>query len=473
MRKSGKSKWILRIGIIFLITVVAIVVAGNWFISSLFSRNEIVAQLEKNLNARVEIASIDFSIAPPSMDLRGLKIAKRGPAELHAIAHDDREPVTNPELEMARVKVALGLAEIFQRRLEVHQFDIVGLKAKMTIYENGGHSLEPLLKSPTADDSSQLADQTPAAEKVAEKPAEPTVSVADDEVFDAQQHERFIAALNSMSLKDAQLEIIYEKSDLKVNVSELNLRLHDLKIDPADLITSNEAKLSMAGMVDMYSVKGIHYTHIGLDGPGVVALFNPKTGALEPKVDIDFAIADESFINADVPVVNQAWAKLDFLKDWGVSFGSLPERASFGRSKSLSVAYHLGKVTIKKPISIWYGDWEVALLGNAWLQTGNYNHDAMLEILAAERLSQKTLKEATKLAEYVPNDGKEKVIKEITDNWYRGERLVAQLHSKGDLSKPDVDLLNKKPDIQGAVEDAVKDQLKKKGGKLLEGLLGR
>ena len=59
--------------------------------------------------------------------------------------------------------------------------------------------------------------------------------------------------------------------------------------------------------------------------------------------------------------------QLSVLEKVGLGVGNAPDRASFGRSKSITAHYHLGRIDLLKALSIWVEDWEVAILGGGWL----------------------------------------------------------------------------------------------------------
>jgi hypothetical protein len=152
--------------------------------------------------------------------------------------------------------------------------------------------------------------------------------------------------------------------------------------------------------------------------------------------------------------------------DFGMSLGGIPKRARFGRGKTVGLHYFEQRITALEPLSLWFGDWELALLGGSWLDLANEEHDISGEVVASQGLSDLMHTGLEKSLGHLPKEVESIVRKELDGLWFRDGRFVSQLRSHGALSDPDLDLENPFPDL----EDLAKKKLKKLGKSLLEGL---
>ena len=159
------------------------------------------------------------------------------------------------------------------------------------------------------------------------------------------------------------------------------------------------------------------------------------------------------------------------LKKVGLNVGKVPERATFGRSKSISAHYYLGRIRIIKALSIWVEDWEVAILGGGWLSTQTDQHDVRGELLASKKTSAVMAPTIFKGLELLPKELRASVADDVKENLFRDERLLVKIKSTGDFSDPKIRPDGKIIDLSKATKGAAGELLKQKAGSLLKDLL--
>ncbi|NIP92709.1 MAG: hypothetical protein GWO24_04290, partial [Akkermansiaceae bacterium] len=253
----------------------------------------------------------------------------------------------------------------------------------------------------------------------------------------------------------------------------LSARLDELDLDPSAIEKTNTARVRMAGRLEIDAVKGgLRYAEIGFRGPARVKLFDPVSGDLDPDLRGDFELSRESYLNARIPAVQQAWKTLQKLDAIGLEIGELPERATFGRSGAVAVHYQNERFTLGRPISVWFRDWEIAILEGTWIQSEKETHQGEAEILAEEELSTKLRNQIGNGVDYLPRELRPILVEEVEATWFRDGRLVAEIKSKGELSSPSVSLRNKFPDVKAIVRKAGEKLLEGGAGDLLRKLLG-
>ncbi|MGB0775240.1 MAG: hypothetical protein ACPGUY_05305, partial [Akkermansiaceae bacterium] len=401
----------------------------------------IVETLEESINSKVEIGDVSVSALsfPAQVSLTDVELQPRGDSESDARVRIDQ------------LDLSVSLWGLLAREINVSKITVKGCDIKSTFYEDGGHSLEELFESPRAKKGG--------GEKKSDKKGGG---------LNALDQSDFVASLGGLIIEDSFLDITLEKTGLRVRGSDVSIKLSSIRIDPKNLQATNSAKLDVKGNLRIDSVEGHHYGDLSLTGGATATLFNATTGDSEPNIEGEFKLSEDSWLNTRIPYITAAWNSLAILKKIGVPIAELPSKATFGRSKSVAAHYHLGKITVLEPLSVWIGDWELAVLKQSWLQTETDEHVIDAELLASESSSSKFKKLIGKSVSFVPEKHRDKFLNEYLASLYREERLLIELQSTGELSDPKV----RAASINLDIKEAAKDYLKDKAGSLLRGLLG-
>ena len=258
-----------------------------------------------------------------------------------------------------------------------------------------------------------------------------------------------------------------------IKVRDFNVRLDQIDLDPSALKKTNAARAQIAARVEIDSGDGMErYALIGFEGPAEAKLFDPVSGDLDLDIRGDFQLSAGTYLSTKIPVMQKAWEALQKLDIIGVKIGELPEKAITGRSKSVALHYHQERFLLTKPISLWFKDWELAMLEGTWLQAEQAVHLGNVELIAEEQLSGKLRMQIGRGVDYIPRRFRPILLEEVEETWFQNGRLRAQIKTKGDLSSPSVDLRNKFPDLKALAKKAGEKLLEGGVENLLEGILG-
>lgn len=451
----------LQLGLaLFLLGAIG-VIALSLLARKYVSPEELVRLAEGELNSRVHIGSAELSLFrfPATITLREVGLAPRDQEVGKPLSERAPFPSGAPvQLEEARLSVSL--LALLRQRVEVSEFFFEKPSFEIVLREDGGNSLEDLLKKP----GDRKEDGQGSDKKKAESLNSNSLNV---------HAHGFFARLQGVGFAQGSLDLTIEKTGLRIRARNLTALLDDIDIDPAAIEETNSARLHLAAQVELESAKhSVIYASLGLEGPAEVQLFDPVSGDLDLDLVADLKLSDSSYLNAAIPAVQSAWSTLKALEAVGIRVGDLPERATFGRSKSVTVHFHRERFTIQKPISVWYGDWELAILEKTWVQADQSLHAGELELVAEERLSSKLRTQIGKGVSGVPKGYREILIDEMDKVWFREKRLLARIGTEGELSNPDVDLHNKLPDYRSLLKRSGEKFLKEKAGDLLDNILG-
>jgi len=461
-RQQVRKNWVLRclLGLLagVLALVIVFVVSVNYFISE----DYLVTQLEGSISSDVSIEEVELSIfsSPTRLTLKNVRLS----------AKEGDERAGDAEVKVDHIELSVNLWKLFSRRIEVTSMTVYGASVRGTVYEEGGSSLEALFESPYQKKKQRRKNKNSERPKSPRKQDQDQTKGRGFNVFD---HDDFVASLGGFHLKNASADITIEKSGLRIQCRNFYLSLDALEIDPKRLQDTDSVKMTISLKSKFDSTKGWKYGDLTIQGKATARLFNAQTGDLEPDVEGSFDLGDDSWLNTRIPVITEAWGKLDKLEKIGVRIAPLPERATFGRSQSVAAHYHLGKVTVRESLSIWVDDWEVAILERSWLQTETDQHVIHAELLASKNVSTKFYGIIAAAIDFLPRDIRDVIARDMKKNLFRDDRFLVKVKSKGELSHPEIRLVDGIPDFGKAAEKAGKDLLLEKAGGLLDGLFGK
>jgi len=443
--KRRLIKWVsVALGVLLLL-----VLALSITVNSRISKEYLIEEIEKSIKGDVEIGDVDVSIfsIPAKLTLTDVSLSSREAGDVNAEA-----PVRIEE-----VSLSVGLWGLLSKHIDVSNITIRGADITAVYREDGSTTLGELFDAPDEKKRKRGRDKSKDEEGSG---------------FNIFDQEDFVATLGGLVIKDSRADITLESTGLRLRCTDVNLDLSSIKIDPKKLEETNSAKLELGGKIRLDSTDGRHYGDLLIVGKSTARLFNPQTGDAEPEIEGEFNLGDESWLNTNVPFVTKAWNHLSMLKAVGIEISKLPERATFGRSQSVAAHYHLGKVTVMKPLSIWLGDWEFAAIENSWLETQTDQHEISGELLASKGASVHFRSLISKGLNLIPEEARALVLDDLEGQLFRDERLLVKVQSTGDFSDPKIRPVGAIMDLSEAAKNAAQKLLLEKAGSLLDGFLG-
>lgn len=442
------KKWFkfLIIGAVLVVGVVAF--SAKLFISKEF----LVEEVEKSINSRIQIGTFDVSLLafPARITLTNVILAERDNSVERNVPYSERNELTIGAVELDEVTFELSLWELLSKKIYVDSFELDGLHANVTLFEDGTNSLDPLFAEPLKEEDAKKSPKS----------------------FNAKKKEEFVTQLDSIKISNVSFDLLIEKTGLFAQGSECGIELSDIQVNPNSLEIVNEAKIKWNSKVELFDSKSktIKFGELGLSGDAQTKLFDPVTGDIDPEVQIDFSISDDSYISTDVPYIQKVWSYGRKLEKVGVKLGTLPDKATFGRSKKFAGSYKRGRVDIEEDISIVLHDWEIAVNEHSWLESGSENHEFYIDISASEKSSQSMVKHLDSLLKSAPREVRGELEGNLKNQWLVGGKLTLKLHTKGKLSGPKIAMLTELPDVESLIKDFAKKSaldfmMKQFGGK--------
>jgi hypothetical protein len=451
-RKSRNTtplkKRLIRVVAVFVGVVILIVLGLGLLAKSIITKEFLVSEIEESINSEVAIGDVDISIfsLPANVTLHDVSFApKDGDANLEA------------PIKIEEVSLSVGLWGLLLKHVDVTNITIRGADINGTYHEDGGTSFDKLFEAPEEKKKQSKDDGKEDGEGGG---------------FNVFDQEEFVTTLGGFNIENSRVTVVLESMGVRLQCLDVNMELSSIKIDPNKLAETNSAKLKVYSHLRIDSTKGWKYGDIYLSGESTSRIFNPTTGDIEPDVVGDFSLSDKSWLNTQIPFITKSWKYLSVLEKVGIKVTALPEKATFGRSEAIAVHYHLGKVTVKKPLSIWVGDWEIAALEDSWLQSETDQHEIQCELLASKKSSVYFRSLILKGLGLFPDQVVALVAKDVENRLFRDQRLLVSMKSSGDFSDPKIRPVGEIMDFSDVAEEAAKKLLKEKAKGFLNGFLG-
>lgn len=440
-RKLNWKKHLVKSAVVAVAGFFLLALSAGVIARSLINKSYLIGEIENSINSEVEIGDVDVSIfrLPARVILSDVSLAPRSGAEAGGEA-----PV-----RIERVSLSVGLWSLFSRHIDVRNITIRGAAVTTTYREDGSTTLGALFEAPDG--------------KGRVKP-----DGGRKGGFNVYEQEDLVATLGGLSIENSSADITLESTGLRLRCSDVTIELSAIRIDPAKLEQTNTAKLEVRGKIRMDSPDGRHYGDLDITGQSDARIFNPRTGDAEPEVEGDFNLGEASWLNTRIPFVTKTWNHLSILEKVGIKVATLPDKATFGRSEAIALHYHLGRITVNKPLSLWVGDWELAAMQDSWLQMETDQHEIHAELLASKRVSGYFDATVMKALNMMSGNIKSTAAGDVEKRLFRDGRLLVELKSSGDFSDPRIRPV-------GAVFDLVetsKNLLKEKASGFFNGLLG-
>ncbi|MBK1830724.1 AsmA family protein [Verrucomicrobiaceae bacterium R5-34] len=445
--RRSQRKWLKLLAVVLALAIVLPVVAMV-AVKTYINEEFVVNEIEAAINSEVEIGELDLALLSFPTRLKLSDVALRSKSERDS----------SGSVKMASLELEVNFWKLVKRHIEVSKITIDRAEITSTFFEDGSTSLEEMFRSPEDEPSAHDSEDGGVS--------------ASEGGFNAFEQQDFVTSLGGLEIKDSRVDITLEKTGLRIRCEDVHMELSSITVDPNNLHQTNTAQLKISSMVRLHSTKGWHYGDLDLSGEAKARIFNPETGDTEPNVEGRFDLADSSWLNTRVPVITKAWKTLSVLEKVGVKVAPLPERATFGRSNAVAAHYHLGKVTVREPLSIWVGDWELAALDGSWLQTETDQHEINAELVASVKSSERFLGLIGAVVKLVPQRLADALIEDVKDRLYRDDRLLVKIQSTGEFSDPKIRPVDGVPDLYENAKKAGEDMLKEKAAGLLRGLLG-
>ncbi|MCB1230444.1 MAG: hypothetical protein KDN19_09270 [Verrucomicrobiae bacterium] len=441
----------------------------------------VVRQIESHWNCRAEVTEVNVHLlGTATVELRGVALAPRDSFADDATPLEERTPLPDgtAELQSGSVLLEIRPGELIRRHLNIRQLVIDGLQVSTTINRDGDASLEKLFDEPAKPVLPLVASEAPTPKETG-GPEEGT-TVSDEESFHAGDL-NFSAAADRMEVKDGQLAFHVEASGAEIRLESFSLALTDIDVDPGELDVHNRAAAEFGGDLivrppaDSPAPSDLDYLNAHISGNGRIQPFNPETGEVDPVWTVNLTIHQGAEIST-FPVIAQLQNLLKDVDTAGVDLSDLNLRGTLLADATTAIGHAEGKYLIKEPLALQLPDTLLQIEQGSWFHTGTNEHKMKATLVASETLTHQIEgKVDAYLQRKAGNLASANLRSLLMSPVMKDGQLTIEVSSKGDLSKPKVDLvtpLGNLSEVLGVSKDTM-DSLEKTGKALLKNLFGK
>lgn len=473
---AAMKKLILTVLGLLLLGAVATPFVGAIVLRRYVHKDFLVQQIEKNINARVHIDDVSLTLFtwPPSLRITAFKVAPRD--EFVGRPLSERPPLGDVPL-----KVDMAYAELVPEALmEGHFYPrvirLIGLDATEILSPGTPGSLEQLfqrpqeklasLPAPSQDVPSAVPTQ-PASAPAAEAPTAAPTAPSGEEA--PRKAERF--ALQEVSIEQAHFHVSNQDANSRFDgdISDFNLSVTEIDIDPADLAGHNHLKvrISTKAVLDGVAQIGgrmqqVRFADMTVHGEGNVNPIDPATMSWSPAAILKLTIDRDSVLGGHMTIGDAAGENLDKLMKYGIDLRSIPIGGRLQQNLDINILAKKQEVTFLDNANLVLPDYAVTVKRDSWFDLARDDQGLLTCLHLGPALKEQVV-------HGVASRGLgESISRMVVDSFSDSQgRLAFDLTVTGSLSHPKV-----KPDIQVKLENLLGGDLEDKAKGLINTFKG-
>lgn len=484
--------------LVLIISGLAILVAGVFVVRHIaigfLTPEYLVQEIEKRLSCRAEVKGLKVSLlGKTGLELKGVRLGPIDEYVEKGILLGERPPMVDAEVSSDLALIEVEAKDLLQRRISIKQLLVKDVSIKTKIRRDGSSSVRDLFQ-PSSDKSAEdktevkvsrvnsiVSGMEPAS--VSDPRGEvksDTVTVrlngksgeVEQEGFSAEDMQ-VSAFADNVEIQNGKIVATIESGSSVVTLSDFQLKLSQIEVDPNDLLKHNHAAFSFSGdlAAESSKTKGKQIS-LSLTGDGEVQPFDPTSGLIDPRWVTNLTVKKGSAINT-FPMIDKLRELLSGVDTAGVNLEDLHIRGELSKDASTRIAGHAGKIELKKHLALPLPDTDFVFSSGSWLDTGANQHYLKGSVVASDELTEKLSK---KVDAYLKKKAKNFYSDSLKDlvlqPAMRDGRIAFDFVSKGDLGDPKVDILTPFGNLTELIDQGKEtiETLKDVGKSLLKGL---
>ncbi|MGV3658648.1 MAG: hypothetical protein ACO1TE_00635 [Prosthecobacter sp.] len=461
---------------LFVLCAAATPLVGAWWLRSYVNKERIVLETEKNINARVQLDDVVLTLFawPPTLRLSGLKIGP--PDQYVGTPPEARPPMKHAPVEIEMAYLELEPDGLWRREIYPRILRITGVEVQEVLSPQGS-SLEKLFQKPT-DGMLLAAGGVPRAipispdgtvpPTVVQETAEPVVNAVPHVDLPPDESPRAARlALQEISIEKAHFHITNQEAESRfdADISDLNLALTNIDIDPEDLERHNHlvVKLSSKVVVDGQAklngqMQNVRFADMTLAADGNVNPVDPATMQWNPAANLRASISRGSVLGGHMTIGEAAGQHLEKLQKYGVDLSAIRIGGELMQDLVAHVSFVNHGVKFLEDSHLVLPEYQVTVKRDSWMDFGKDQQGLLTRLYCGPALKEQIMRGVS--ARGLGDTISRMVVDGLSDD--QG-RISFDLTITGPLSHPEV-----KPDIQLRLESLLGNDVESKAKKLLE-----
>lgn len=470
------KKKLLIFAVTLVVLLVAVVVIARQVLIGYLTPDFLVTQIEQRWNCRAAIEEVNVKLlGTATVELKGLALAPRDQFADNATPLSERPALEDTIAELGASSVYLEIlpGELIRRQLNIRHLKVDGLAVTTTVNRDGDASIESLFEEPKGGSSSE----PPLPIESGDPP-----SLGASATEEQGQSLKLATVADRMEITEGDLHFQIESSGAAIQLKAFSLALTNIDIDPDALEAHNRAEFEFGGDLVVDAPEGNvpegadpNYLDAHITGNGKIQPFDPETGEVNPVWSVNLTMHEGAEINT-FPVVARLKQLLKDVDTAGVELDDITLRGTLLADATTEIGHAEGKYLVKEPLELPLPDTTIQIQRGSWFHTGTNEHKAQALLVASEPLTRQIESKVDVYLQAKAGSLASPGLRSlILSPVMRDGKLAIEVSSKGDLSKPKVDLvtpLGNLSDVLGTSKDTI-DSLEKTGKALLKNLFGQ
>ncbi len=453
---------------------------GGWlwvwsWLNAELSKDALVRHIEKGCNCRAQIDDFTWSLAtsPAKLELTKLQLA---PRDSEADAGKPLAQRTALDPGAVQVIAEKALLEIdwsqlvLHRRLHIGRLALVGLFVREEVSKEGDSSLAMLLAKPVLPDAVVAANEPsiPLPKTPTTTPEIPATEVPDPPAETADAVNAGIAfVIDEAVLERAAFHINNRAAKTRTDISDLNLKLSHIDVDPTDLAQHNTCDVTASGKVVIEGrakigevIKPVRLADLTLTSTGKIIPFDIARGELAPLTTLTIAVQKGSTLYGYDTIGNQLAKQKktrEMMQQLGIDILDVTAGGALQEDMTLQVKAKDGRFDVLADMHCVFPDYRLRLNSGSWFD-GTADALSMGSVITlSPALGKRVIQGAQAKVGFLA-DTAAKVMNDGQGN------VAIELNATGMVSKPEIKL-------GGKLGEIMENPMQALGSGLLQGLL--
>jgi len=343
----------------------------------------------------------------------------------------------NPLIASDSVVLDITTADLLAKRLNIQQLLVGDTQIRGKVARNGKSDLEAMFDSPAAAGPTGEIDALPSLREAAEQ-----TSAEAKEVNPAASGIALTTVADRIQLSRADISLLFEASDARIDLKDLKISLSELSIDPRGDGMNNTAAFAFASDLLVGNAalsEEFFVSHIS--GNGNMLSLDVSTGTVNPSLDLNLTVHQGARINT-FPVVAKIKDLLSQIEVEGVDLGDIQLGGELLADASTRLQSVDSKITFLEPLPLELSDLSLEVNERSWINTATNTHKLKGTIIASEKL---TAEVESRLKIYLKEKAggfyNDTLADVVLSPVKRDGRLAFDFSSTGDMRDPDADVV--------------------------------
>lgn len=413
---------------------------GVWFyLPALFNRDFIVKQIETHFNCRVDVEKIYLNLFNifSSLEIEGIKVAKRDYYADFGIVLSQRPSIENPEFYIQKVELQFSFLYLVKKKFRVLRFMITEPLLNLDFFGEEGSNFSVFLETPALIEGEEnlefIKNKELRRNSLNSREEEENVVKAPFNI----KYTSISAELEQIGIKNALINFMLKKGRM-LKFANCDLIIDHINVHPNKLLEHNSLKLNFQFNLHIINNEGMEISQFLFLYNGNIIPFVATTGFINPDTVYNIKVKKGSYVSTRV-LLNMLSDVFANLADMGIRLDDTSKQR-LQRSSILYIQYEDGRIILQDDLILYATDFDLELKRGSWVRFQDYEHFFDGALIFYKKESSNVVEEfdenlKTVKISKVEIRNRERLLNIFTNK----NRIKFPFISKGDITEPKVD----------------------------------